>query len=59
MNDDLRNQLAVAYAQAKLMHEQSEKDYLLSGYDEEIEKYLKSYQFAYDRIPELWADIKD
>ena len=58
MNEDLRQQLAVAYAQAKLIGEQSKKGYSLSGYDEEIENYLKSYQFAYARIQALYSDIE-
>lgn len=59
MREDLLNQLAIAYAQAKLMKDQAKGDYNLDGYDEEIEGFLKSYLFAIERMPDLWPTIGD
>lgn len=39
--------LAVAYAQAKLIKKQSSENYNLNGYNEEIENFVKCYNHAY------------
>lgn len=50
-------QLAIAYAQAKLLKAQSVENYKYDGQEEEITDFLKSYLYALEMIPNLWPDL--
>lgn len=50
-------QLAIAYAQAKLLKSQSAENYEYDGQEEEITSFLKSYLFALEMMPNLWPDM--
>ncbi len=52
MTKETIHDLAVAYAQAKLLKEQAESGYNRDFTNEEIHSFLKSYQFASEQISE-------
>ena len=58
MNDNQFHDLAVAYAQAKLMLLQQENPELC-GYDEELQTFLRSYLFALHRLPVVEGSIDE
>lgn len=58
MDDKEIHQLAVAYAQAKLLVSHlKEKDSNNECDSEEIYQFLKMYRFALENIPEEWKKI--
>lgn len=57
MDDKTIHDLAVAYAQAKLIQSQ-EMHPEQSGYDEELRLLLKSYNYALHQLP-VWYDALD
>ncbi len=57
MDEKSIHDLAVAYAQAKLVKEQNGIGYNLDHTSEEIRSFLKSYHFALLHIPEEDKEI--
>ena len=52
MDDKTIHELAAAYAQAKLIKEQSRTEYNLDSTNKEIRDFIRSYRFALVHIPE-------
>lgn len=57
MSDKQFHDLAVAYANAKLIKMQSHSTYSSDSTSEEIQDFLKSYYFALLHLPEEDKDI--
>ena len=57
MDDKTIHDLAVAYAQAKLIKDQSNDNDCLDFTSDEIRSFLKSYHFAQIHIPEEDKEI--
>lgn len=58
MDDKTIHDLAVAYAQAKLIQCQQERPDL-SGYDEEIHLFLKDYLYALHQLPVEYEELDE
>lgn len=58
LSDSVVHDLAVAYAQVKLIQEQ-QRDPGLSGYDDEIRSFLKHYNHARYQIPIECEDLDE
>lgn len=57
MDSKTIHDLAVAYAQAKLMKLQSDAEYHSDFTNEELKTFLKSYHFASTHLPEEDNDL--